>query len=627
MLGDLLRKFATFTHSPGLPVVRLAGRVWHLAPGGAELFGPGGPDVERWVASGSAAVVKANPARTVYRVELAGGTVFVKHCRVTSPRAWGREIIRMPKARLEFDNARALRERGVPAVEPLAWGASDSHWPGESFLITRALAGVPFLHFLERDLAAMPASAGRAARRHLAHALAQLIARLHDAGVAHPDPHPGNLLVELPESGIPRFALLDLHDVRVGRPLTWPESRDNLALFNRWFQMRTARPERARFWQAYRTSRVSLRPPTDGELRDGAKELERQTHASNLRLWAGREGRWLGSNRTIRRVRRGSVRGLAVRDLPDDFLQSLLADPDAVFAALRANPERQRRGELFSPSPRWGEGSERSERVRGELSGSLSFAPPPPPPGPPPPPQRGEGHKPAVAHAPGSPVPRLLKDCPSATVAVIAMPTATGPVPVVFKRVNVRSWLDPLKNLVRRSQALRSWLNGHALRDRWLPTPRPLAVFHRYRGGLPAEGYVLTEMVPDAAPLRPAGRELSDRLARTLRAMHDRGVSHRDLKAPNILLANGTDPVLIDLVGVRTQVQLTVEKRAKELARLNASFVNDPALTQSDRLRFLLAYLASGPALGVDWKNWWELVSRATAAKVARNRRAGRVLG
>ena len=556
--GDLLRKFATFTRSPGLPVVRLRGRVWHLAPGGAELFGAGGPDVERWVASGSAAVVKANPARTVYRVELAGGTVFVKHCRVTSPRAWGREIIRMPKARLEFDNARALRERGVPAVEPLAWGASDSHWPGESFLITRALAGVPFLHFLERDLAAMPAAAGRAARRHLALALAQLIARLHDAGVAHPDPHPGNLLVELPESGIPRFALLDLHDVRVGRPLTWPESRDNLALFNRWFQMRTARPERARFWHAYRTSRVSLRPPTAGELCDGAKDLERQTHASNLRLWAGREGRWLGSNRTIRKVRRGSLRGLAVRDLPDDFLQSLLADPDAVFS------------------------------------------------------------RPGV---------RLLKDCPSATVAVVAMPTAAGPVPVVFKRVNVRSWLDPLKNLVRRSQALRSWLNGHALRDRWLPTPRPLAVFHRHRGGLPAEGYVLTEMVPDAAPLRPAGRELSDRLARTLRAMHDRGVSHRDLKAPNILLANGTEPVLIDLVGVRTQVQLTVEKRAKELARLSASFVNDPAVTRADRLRFLRTYLASGPALGVDWKNWWELVSRATAAKVARNRRAGRVLG
>jgi hypothetical protein len=303
---------------------------------------------------------------------------------------------------------------------------------------------------------------------------------------------------------------------------------------------------------------VSLCPPSDGELRDAAKELESQTHASNLRLWAGREGRWLGSNRTIRKVRGGSVRGLAVRDLPEEFLQSLLADPDAAFA------------------------------------------------------------RPGV---------RLLKDCTSGTVAVLAMPTAAGPVPVVFKRVKLRSWLDPLKNVFRRSQALRSWASGHALRDRWLPTPRPLAVFHRHRGGLPTEGYILTEMVPDPAPLRPAGRDLTGRLARTLRAMHDRGVSHRDLKAPNILLARGTEPVLIDLVGVRTRVRLTVEKRAKELARLSASFASDPAVTHSDRLHFLRAYLAGGPALGVGWKNWWKLVSEATAAKVARNRREGRVLG
>ena len=57
---------------------------------------------------------------------------------------------------------------------------------------------------------------------------------------------------------------------------------------------------------------------------------------------------------------------------------------------------------------------------------------------------------------------------------------------------------------------------GASLRDRWLPTPRPLAVFHRHRGGLPAEGYVLTEMVPDPAPLRPAGRDLTGRLGRRL---------------------------------------------------------------------------------------------------------------
>jgi hypothetical protein len=391
--------------------------------------------------------------------------------------------------------------------------------------------------------------------------LARFIARLHDAGVAHPDPHPGNLLVELPRSGVPRFALLDLHDVRVGKPLSWRQSRDNLALFNRWFQMRCSRTDRARFWHAYRGARVSLCPATQTELRETALDLECATHDSNLRLWAGREHRWLGSNRTIQKVQRGAIRGFAVRDLPDDFLQALLANPDEAFT------------------------------------------------------------RPGV---------RMLKDCPSATVAIIAMPSSAGQVPVVLKRLNVRNWLDPMKNLVRRSHALKSWANGNALRDRWLPTPRPLAIFHRRRFGLPAEGYLLTELVPAAEPLAIPNRDLLYRLGRMLRAMHDRGVSHRDLKAPNILLAHGVEPVLIDLVGVRTQARLTPARRAKELARLNASFATNPGVTRGDRLRLLLAYLAAGPKLDsvkVDWKTWWKWVSRATAAKVARNRRAGRVLG
>jgi serine/threonine protein kinase len=226
----------------------------------------------------------------------------------------------------------------------------------------------------------------------------------------------------------------------------------------------------------------------------------------------------------------------------------------------------------------------------------------------------------------------------------------------VLKRVNVRSWIAPIKNLLRPSQVLRSWVNGHALRDRRLSTPRPLAAFHRYRHGLPAEGYLLTEKVPGGVAIdvaissslvtgseighQPSPHDLtairrpsvefarvSIALARLLRSMHDRDVSHRDLKAANILLANGEQPMLIDLVGVRTRVRLTNSQRAKELARLNASFLNSPHVNRGDRLRFLQTYLAAGQGLGVDWKTWWEMVCRATAAKAAKNRRRKRMLG
>jgi tRNA A-37 threonylcarbamoyl transferase component Bud32 len=287
-----------------------------------------------------------------------------------------------------------------------------------------------------------------------------------------------------------------------------------------------------------------------------------------------RTERYKGTHRTIRKVRAGAVRGLAVRDLPDDFLRELLRDPNAFFTR---------------------------------------------------------------------PSTRLLKQCVTSTVAEIEMPTPSGPRAVILKRVNVRSALEPLKNLFRSSAVRRSWLQGHVLCERWLPTPRPLAMFHHVRAGIfPAEGYLLTEKVPDAIGLPEAVRECRDRgtlrawgerLARVVRAVHDRGVSHRDLKAPNVMLQNAvTDPasatpVLIDLVGVRASADaVPFARRAKELARLNASFLAVPHVTRTERLRFLRAYLRAGERQA-DWKSWWRAVSEATAVKVAKNRRSGRAIG
>ena len=168
-------------------------------------------------------------------------------------------------------------------------------------------------------------------------------------------------------------------------------------------------------------------------------------------------------------------------------------------------------------------------------------------------------------------------------------------------------------------------------------------MFHRRRAGfLPAEGYLLTEKVPDAVGLPEAVKACRDaailrawaeRLARVVRTMHDRGVSHRDLKAPNVMLQGAASdpanaaPVLIDLVGVTASTDaVPFARRAKELARLNASFLTMPHVTRGERLRFLRAYLAVG-AREADWKKWWKAVSQATAAKVAKNRRSGRAIG
>ena len=575
MWNDVRRKLAALVTSPAGAVARADGRVWHLSPEGEALFGSVGPALDRWLADGTAEVVKHGSHRTVYRVALPTGAVYVKHCRINGPRAWAREALRPPKARLEFENARRLLALGVGAAVPLAWGAAYSAWPGESFLGTRDLApAIPFIDFVAAQFPALALDEQCHVRRQLARGLGRFLARLHDAGVTHPDPHPGNLLVELPPSLVPHFSLLDVHAVRFGRPLSWAESRANLILYNRWFLLHATATDRLRFWRAYRLARQTLPAAPPEQAHREAAELERATRASNRRFWLARTGRYRGTHRTVRRVRAAGVRGLAVRDLPDAFLRDLLANPDAAFA--RAGT-------------------------------------------------------------------RLLKQCVSSTVAELEMPTPDGQRPVILKRVNLRSALDPLKNLFRPSAVRRSWLMGHGLCERQLPTPRPLAVFHRYRAGfLPAEGYLLTEKVPDAVGLPEAVKACRDpgvlrawgeRLARVVRTMHDRGVSHRDLKAPNVMLQGAaTDPaaatpVLIDLVGVRASAgEVPFARAARELARLNASFHAMPHVTRTERLRFLRAYLGAGERRA-DWKKWWTAVSRATAVKLAKNRRAGRVLG
>lgn len=562
MWNDVLRKLGSLVSSPVGPTVRADGRVWHLSAEGHALFGTIGPALDCWLAD-CATVVKHGSHRTVYRVQLPTGAVYVKHCRINGPRAWAREVMRPPKARLEFENAERLISLGIGAAVPLAWGTADSLWPGESFLITRDLSpATPFTEYVESR------AFGTRERQNLACALGRFLALLHDRGVTHPDPHPGNLLAETRDNEL-RFSLLDVHAVRFGRPLSWGDSLTNLVRYNRWFQLRATAADRARFWRAYRLARQTVAfAPED------AAKLEAATLASNRRFWLARTARYAGTHRTVRKVRRGRVRGLAVSDLPPDFLHQLLENPDAAF--------------------------ERSDTA-------------------------------------------LLKRCEGSTVAELVMPTPDGPRAVILKRVNVKSAFDPLKNLFRSSAVRRSWLLGHGLCERQLPTPRPLAMFHRRRIGIfPAEGYLLTEKVPDAVGLSEAVRACRDplllrvwaeRLARVVRTMHDRGVSHRDLKAPNVMLQGvAIDPasattVLIDLVGVRASAAAVPPKRcAKELARLNASFLATPHATRTERLRFLLTYLRTGTRRA-DWKSWWKLVSEATAAKVAKNFRSGRTIG
>ena len=215
----------------------------------------------------------------------------------------------------------------------------------------------------------------------------------------------------------------------------------------------------------------------------------------------------------------------------------------------------------------------------------------------------------------------------------------------VLKRFNIASPLmEMCKGLLRRSQAKRSWLFGHALLDASLPTPRPL-LYGLAGYDIPHAEYLLTEELHHVVNIRefvellatlPGSerrivlRERIRLIARTIRQLHDRHFGHRDLKAGNLLTP--ADPAdhrvwFIDLVGVSRRRRVSRKARVHDLARLLASFLNHPGLTHGDRLRFLFAYFGAKSHDKAGWRRWWRELAEAAQAKVDRTRQRGRPLG
>ena len=437
-----------------------------------ELFGANGPDLDGWLASGAAKVVKSNPARTVYRVELPGTTVFVKHCKISGARAWGREIIPTSEG--------AARVREHPGAPRAGRGGDRTAGVGRARL---ALAGRELPHHTRTDRRDLlrplsrtdPPRAARPrawrARRQMAVALGQFVARLHDSGVAHPDPHPGNLLVETRPGRAPHFAVIDLHAVYVGQPLTRSESNDNLVLFNRWFQLRASRSDRAPSGM-----------PTAGRA-PHFRRRRRRNCASAQGTRATRSPPTCAPGPAANRACLGSNRYFRKIQMPAHFAASRCRDSPGSVPASGACRSRRR--------------------------------------------ARAAGH----AHLQG--FADLDRGRPDD-----ADRGRTGT--VVLKRMTVRSRSRSRSRissvrpgpafLDQRAHALRDrCLSAHAATARGVP-PLSRGPSHR---GLPAD-----RTGRGAGGTRASAEKSAVRtLARLLRAMHDRGVSHRDLKSANVFRA------------------------------------------------------------------------------------------
>jgi tRNA A-37 threonylcarbamoyl transferase component Bud32 len=198
----------------------------------------------------------------------------------------------------------------------------------------------------------------------------------------------------------------------------------------------------------------------------------------------------------------------------------------------------------------------------------------------------------------------LLKQGRSATVG-----RAHG---VVLKRFNLRKRGNLLKDLFRRSRALRAFQKAYHLELVGIATARPIAAGEERTLGLVTRSYLVMEEIPGAklshqlsGRNQAAGRAAAELIAR----LHEEGFSHRDLKTTNIVFDGSGRPHLLDLEGLRFIGQVADQRAALDLARLAAGalqWVND--LSRTQRLRFLKRYCQCRGRN--NWQWWWRTIAR-----------------
>ncbi|MFH0946037.1 MAG: lipopolysaccharide kinase InaA family protein, partial [Planctomycetota bacterium] len=161
-----------------------------------------------------ARIIKRNPRRTVFELPSPFGPLIVKHFRVAGLADALKGLLGRDRARTEWNVARALREAGLPAPEPLVVSARRGA-VGFTLLAVRAIPdAVPLGGFLEARFC--PGDGRGEEKRPWVRAAVRLLSRLHEAGFEHRDYHGGNLLVSGegdPESSL---TVIDLHRVRIG---------------------------------------------------------------------------------------------------------------------------------------------------------------------------------------------------------------------------------------------------------------------------------------------------------------------------------------------------------------------------------------------------------------------------
>jgi tRNA A-37 threonylcarbamoyl transferase component Bud32 len=217
-----------------------------------------------------------------------------------------------------------------------------------------------------------------------------------------------------------------------------------------------------------------------------------------------------------------------------------------------------------------------------------------------------------VCSAAGLPGHAVLKYSQQGEVLRAGVEFSNGPLEVICKQSRPRG-PRRLATPFRPPRERRNCNRALALLNAGINTPLPLALIERKT--FRREAWLVTEFIPGLVDLDQIALQLLPRidcrrsrkvkdtilheLVRLFARMDDGALTHRDMKASNILLSNwdgqtGPPSVWIaDLDGLKRHTFLSGRRPWQPVIRLAASLLGHSAVTRGDCARFLWAYLAS----------------------------------
>ena len=219
---------------------------------------------------------------------------------------------------------------------------------------------------------------------------------------------------------------------------------------------------------------------------------------------------------------------------------------------------------------------------------------------------------------------------------VVRTELALGPLmkSIMYKRVTRKTWVKQVTQSLGVNRTLRTFLVGHKLLERGVPTARPLAVIVPGRFQLGEPSYLATEWLTGAENLDACVRSKHTGQSRSIRAianatgellgkLHAAGAAHRDLKSQNLMVRYAAqtataDLFAVDLDGVSFPAQLTDSIRWRNLSRLAVCEQGWKRFGPATRLRVLQAYLTAAGRSRAEWKREWRGIAAATAVRQER---------